>query len=258
VLARRRLAGLRPWLLAHPVDLVIAEVDPGAALAAAAAEVPCVLHSFGSGPGRARRFGRTSPARSSRSHARRAYRSSRVTAAGTPTSISAAVVAVRAGGRRAIRVGAVTHGVESAGTVLAPARTGASVDLSHALPVFGNATLLRAAAAALALLPVDVLLASGSVARASSPTCAATVRGPSAGRGAARGSSTSLVVDVRPSAGPARAPARRSNRGAVATRQGSAYPQITAGQRLSPGSGTPHDQRGQRHRGTDPARGPTV
>jgi hypothetical protein len=32
VLARRRLAGLRPWLLAHPVDLVIAEVDPGAAL----------------------------------------------------------------------------------------------------------------------------------------------------------------------------------------------------------------------------------
>jgi hypothetical protein len=51
VLARWRLAGLRPWLLAHPVDLVIAEVDPGAALAAAAAEVPCVLHSFGRRPG---------------------------------------------------------------------------------------------------------------------------------------------------------------------------------------------------------------
>jgi len=47
----RRRAGLRPWLLAHPVDLVIAEVDPGAALAATAAQVPCVLHSFGRRPG---------------------------------------------------------------------------------------------------------------------------------------------------------------------------------------------------------------
>jgi UDP:flavonoid glycosyltransferase YjiC (YdhE family) len=51
VLPRRRLAGLRPWLVEHPVDLVVAEVaDPGAALAAAGAGVPCVLHSFGQRP----------------------------------------------------------------------------------------------------------------------------------------------------------------------------------------------------------------
>jgi len=33
----RRRAGLRPWLLAHPVDLVIVEVESGAALAPAGA-----------------------------------------------------------------------------------------------------------------------------------------------------------------------------------------------------------------------------
>ncbi len=48
----RSVAGdLIPWLREHPRDLVISEVgDPGAALAARAAGVPCVLHSFGRRP----------------------------------------------------------------------------------------------------------------------------------------------------------------------------------------------------------------
>ena len=58
----------------------------------------------------------------------------------------------------------MTHGVESAGTVLARPEPGRAWVYLTFGTVFGNATLLRAAAAALARLPVDVLVASGSVA----------------------------------------------------------------------------------------------
>lgn len=51
VLPRRTLADVAPWLDGHRTDLVVAELGaPGAALAAAAAGVPCVLHGFGRRP----------------------------------------------------------------------------------------------------------------------------------------------------------------------------------------------------------------
>lgn len=56
VMPRSTYAGYAPWIAEHRPDLVIAEVaDAGAALAAAAAGVPCVLHSYG------RRIGTISP-----------------------------------------------------------------------------------------------------------------------------------------------------------------------------------------------------
>lgn len=52
-LPRSVAADLVPRIREDPPDLVIAEIgDPGAALAARAADVPCVLHSFGRRPGR--------------------------------------------------------------------------------------------------------------------------------------------------------------------------------------------------------------
>jgi UDP:flavonoid glycosyltransferase YjiC (YdhE family) len=51
ILPRRVLADLVPWLAARRPDLVVAEIgDPGAALAAASAGIPCVLHGFGRRP----------------------------------------------------------------------------------------------------------------------------------------------------------------------------------------------------------------
>ncbi|WP_433785433.1 glycosyltransferase [Actinomycetospora sp. CA-101289] len=51
ILPRRVVADLAPWLATHRPDLVVAEIgDQGAALAAAAAGVPCVLHGVGRRP----------------------------------------------------------------------------------------------------------------------------------------------------------------------------------------------------------------
>ncbi len=65
VVMPRSVAGdLIPWLREHPRDLVVAEVgDPGAALAARAADVPCVLHSFGRRPSPYSPMSTTMPAR---------------------------------------------------------------------------------------------------------------------------------------------------------------------------------------------------
>ena len=63
VMPRSVAADLIPWLREHRPELVIAEVgDPGAALAARAAGIPCVLHSFGRRPSRHSPLSMTMPA----------------------------------------------------------------------------------------------------------------------------------------------------------------------------------------------------
>jgi UDP:flavonoid glycosyltransferase YjiC (YdhE family) len=166
VLARRRLAGLRPWLLAHPVDLVIAEVeDPGAALAAAAAVVPCVLHSVGRRPGpRASvRALLTGPVLEVALEARiplvEGDRLGHAYLDVWPPSLQSEPVGDEPP-ELALRSRAWNPPVPSSPRP-EPGRPWVYLTLGT---VFGNATLLRAAAAALARLPVDVLVASGSVA----------------------------------------------------------------------------------------------
>lgn len=165
VLPRRRLAALRPWLAEHPVDLVVAEVgDPGAALAAADAGLPCVLHSFGRrlGPGSMRALLAGPVVEVAREAGLPLVEGDPLGHAYLdvcPPSLQAEPAGDEPP-ELALRPTAWNPPVPSSPRP-EPGRAWVYLTLGT---VVGDAAVLRAAVGALARLPVDVLVATGSVA----------------------------------------------------------------------------------------------
>lgn len=162
VFARRAVADLGPWVAENRPDLVVAEIgNPGAALAAAVAGIPCVLHGFG------RRPGPEAPM----------YHRAR-----GPLLALAAELGLEVGEGAALghayldpcppALQAAAHGDELAGLPLRPVpwnppAATPTLDRRWVYLTLGTAMgapgVLRTAASALAGLGVDVLVAAGSV-----------------------------------------------------------------------------------------------
>jgi UDP:flavonoid glycosyltransferase YjiC (YdhE family) len=168
VMPRSVAADLIPRLRAQPRDVVIAEVgDPGAALAARAARVPCVLHSFGRRPSPHSPMSMTTPASLAAVAADLGIGQSE----GDPTGhayLDICPPSLQDPGSAAYLAGMTSLPLRPVGwnppTPFTPRRlTGRPWVLLTLGTSFGEAGVLRTALAGLRGLDVDVLVAAGSV-----------------------------------------------------------------------------------------------